>query len=172
MSNVCLTMIVRNESKTIARCLRAARQHITHWSIVDTGSTDDTREIIREELKGIPGVLHERPWKNFGHNRTESFQLAQQWLTARCSAVSSKSWCLLLDADHELHSEHHPKQAYPQTPNNQPPHLHANRRSFRFLQQKLQRRYDAHKSTPQWHCPHRACDSLYQDILDGCEGQG
>ena len=77
---VILTMIVRQEGETIRRCLRAAKSNIDAWSIVDTGSTDNTREIIREELADVPGVLHERPWKNFGHNRTESFELAKGWL--------------------------------------------------------------------------------------------
>jgi glycosyltransferase involved in cell wall biosynthesis len=104
MTSLCLTMIVRNEGATIARCLRAAKPHITHWSIVDTGSTDNTREIIRKELAGVPGELHERPWRNFGHNRTESFQLAQSWLAKRCGVPMHRTWCLMLDADHELQS--------------------------------------------------------------------
>jgi glycosyltransferase involved in cell wall biosynthesis len=98
-------MIVRNESATIARCLRAAKPVITHWSIVDTGSTDDTREVIQTELAGFPGVLHERPWRNFGHNRTESYQLARSWMCERWQLTPDRSWCLLLDADHEIQSK-------------------------------------------------------------------
>lgn len=100
---VCLTQIVKNEGRIIARCLRAARPHITCWSICDTGSTDDTVEIIRRELDGIPGRIVHTPWKNFGHNRTESFRHAQQFLRER-GAVDN-AWCLLLDADHELESK-------------------------------------------------------------------
>lgn len=74
---VCLNMIVKNEAHVIARCLASARPLIDRWCIVDTGSTDDTGRVIRETLSGIPGTLHSRPWKNFGHNRTEALELAR-----------------------------------------------------------------------------------------------
>ena len=47
--------------------------------IVDTGSSDGTQELIRSHLAdlGIPGELHERPWRDFGHNRSEALSLAQ-----------------------------------------------------------------------------------------------
>jgi tetratricopeptide (TPR) repeat protein len=101
-AEVCLTQIVKNEGRIIARCLRAARPHITCWSICDTGSTDDTVEIIRRELDGIPGRIVHVPWKNFGHNRSESFRHAQAYL--REQGAADRAWCLLLDADHELES--------------------------------------------------------------------
>jgi glycosyltransferase involved in cell wall biosynthesis len=78
MSTVCLNMIVKNESHVIRRCLESVRPFIDHWVIVDTGSTDGTQETIREFLREVPGELHERPWKNFGHNRTEALELARE----------------------------------------------------------------------------------------------
>jgi SAM-dependent methyltransferase len=47
--------------------------------IVDTGSDDGTQDIIRRLManRGIPGELHERPWRDFGSNRTEAIALAQ-----------------------------------------------------------------------------------------------
>ena len=47
--------------------------------IVDTGSDDGTQDVIRSHMAGlgIPGELHERPWRNFGHNRSEALTLAQ-----------------------------------------------------------------------------------------------
>lgn len=74
---VCLNMIVKNEAHVIARCLTSARPLIDRWCIVDTGSTDDTERVIRETLAGVPGTLHSRPWKNFGHNRTGALELAR-----------------------------------------------------------------------------------------------
>ena len=77
MSTVCLCMIVKNEAHIIRRCLDSVRPFIDHWLIVDTGSTDGTQNLIREHLRDLPGELFERPWKNFGHNRSEALELAR-----------------------------------------------------------------------------------------------
>ncbi len=75
---ICLNMIVKDESRVIERSLASVRDYIDYWVIVDTGSTDDTKEKIRSFLADIPGELHERPWKNFGHNRNEALELARE----------------------------------------------------------------------------------------------
>lgn len=77
MSTVCLCMIVKNEAHIIRRCLDSVRPFIDHWLIVDTGSTDGTQALIREQLRDLPGELFERPWRNFGHNRSEALALAR-----------------------------------------------------------------------------------------------
>src|ERR1700733_11066955 len=74
---ICLNMIVKNEAKVIARCLESVKPILSSWVIVDTGSTDGTQAIIRSVMKDIPGELHERPWKDVGHNRTEAIELAR-----------------------------------------------------------------------------------------------
>lgn len=75
--SICLNMIVKNESAVIKRCLESIKPLLDYWVIMDTGSTDGTQELIKEILKGIPGELHERPWKNFGESRTEALELAK-----------------------------------------------------------------------------------------------
>jgi len=94
---IALVMIVRNEAASIERGLASVKPFIGSWSIVDTGSTDDTKKLIRKALKGIPGKLHERKFVDFGHNRTEALTLAKD----------SADWLLLLDADEtaEFHSD-------------------------------------------------------------------
>ena len=58
---ICLSMIVRDESHIVREALDSAARHIDYWVIVDTGSTDDTREVVRACMaaKGVPGELHE-----------------------------------------------------------------------------------------------------------------
>lgn len=89
---ICLNMIVKNESRVIKRCLASVKELIDYWVVVDTGSDDGTQEIIKEYLKDIPGELHERPWRNFGENRSEAFNLAQ----------GKGSYILFMDADDTL----------------------------------------------------------------------
>ena len=64
-------MIVRDEVDVLGRCFDSCRELIDHWVICDTGSTDGTQDLIRRELAGIPGELHEHDWVDFGHNRSE-----------------------------------------------------------------------------------------------------
>ncbi|MEM2159468.1 MAG: glycosyltransferase family 2 protein [Candidatus Nitrosotenuis sp.] len=68
---------MKNESAVIERCLNSLKSFIHHWVIVDTGSTDGTQDIIRRTLSSIPGELYERPWVNFGFNRTEALLLSK-----------------------------------------------------------------------------------------------
>jgi glycosyltransferase involved in cell wall biosynthesis len=77
--SICLVMIVKNESNVIGRCIDSVKDYISNWVIVDTGSTDGTQDIIKDIMSGynIPGELHERPWVDFGHNRTESLQYSK-----------------------------------------------------------------------------------------------
>jgi len=74
---ICLAMIVKNEARVITRALNSLRPFIDHWVIVDTGSTDGTQEIIRKAMHDIPGELHERPWVDFAHNRSEALAIAR-----------------------------------------------------------------------------------------------
>ena len=89
---VCLNMIVKDESPVIRRCLESVKPHIDHWVIVDTGSTDGTQDLVRELLADIPGTLYERPWKHFGHNRTEALELAR----------GTADYTFIIDADDEF----------------------------------------------------------------------
>ena len=91
--SVCLNMIVKNEAHVIRRCLDSVRPHIDHWVVVDTGSTDGTQAIVREHMRDMPGELHERPWRDFGWNRSEALTLAR----------GRSDYVLVMDADHVLH---------------------------------------------------------------------
>ena len=89
---ICLNMIVKNESRVIRRCLDTVKHVIDYWVIVDTGSTDGTQDIIKEYMKEIPGELIERPWVDFGHNRSEALAFTK----------GKGDYVLFMDADEKL----------------------------------------------------------------------
>ena len=72
-------MIVKNEADIVAETLDSVAPYVSSWVIVDTGSTDGTQDVIGKHMArlGCPGELHERPWRDFGHNRSEALNLAQ-----------------------------------------------------------------------------------------------
>jgi glycosyltransferase involved in cell wall biosynthesis len=90
-------MIVKNESHIIHECLNSVYKYIDYWVICDTGSTDNTKEIITNffKEKGIPGEIHDHEWKNFGHNRTLAFRAAE--------GKADYAW--VIDADDYLEGE-------------------------------------------------------------------
>lgn len=91
---LCLNMIVKNESKIIERLLGSVLSIVDTYCICDTGSTDDTMNIIRQFMKdaGKPGEVYSEPFKNFGYNRTHALERAKQW----------GEYALLIDADMKL----------------------------------------------------------------------
>jgi GR25 family glycosyltransferase involved in LPS biosynthesis len=92
-TTICLVMIVKDEAHVVCQALGSVLPYIGDYVIVDTGSSDGTPETIRAFLaaRGIDGHLFERPWKDFGWNRTEALSLARQ------SSTSEYLW--MLDAD-------------------------------------------------------------------------
>ena len=91
---LCLCMIVKNESHVIKNCLESVADFIDYWVISDTGSTDGTQDIIKNFFKerNIPGELDETKWKNFGYNRTVVLKKAR----------NKTKYCLIIDADDKL----------------------------------------------------------------------
>ena len=88
---LCLNMIVKNESKIITRLLDSVINIIDCYCICDTGSTDNTIELINSyfESKNIPGKVVSEPFKNFAHNRNYALQ----------NAIGMSDYILLMDAD-------------------------------------------------------------------------
>lgn len=88
---LCLNMIVKNEAKIITRLLDSVLKIIDCYCICDTGSTDNTIEIIQEyfEQKHISGKIISQPFVHFSHNRNLALKA--------CEGMSD--YILLLDAD-------------------------------------------------------------------------
>lgn len=92
--NICLNMIVKNESKVITRCLDSVKDLIDYWVISDTGSTDGTQDIIRNYFQQhhIDGELLEHEWCDFAHNRNLALKAAR----------GKTDYILIMDADDYL----------------------------------------------------------------------
>ena len=73
-----LVMIVKNSGDILKKCLNINKNFIDYWTIVDTGSTDNTCDIIKEELKDIPGKLHFIEFVDFCHTRNMSLELSSK----------------------------------------------------------------------------------------------
>ncbi|MFT3858021.1 MAG: glycosyltransferase [Aquabacterium sp.] len=87
MYRIALVMIVRNEARCIARCLRSVKPWVDEMIVLDTGSTDDTVSLAEAEGAHV----HPFTWvDNFAAARNA----ALAWSTA--------DWNLVLDADETL----------------------------------------------------------------------
>lgn len=86
-----LCMIVKDEAHVIGECLSATLPLVDTYCIVDTGSSDGTVEVIKKFYgeRGVPGEVHERPWVDFGHNRSEALALCD----------GKMDYILVMDAD-------------------------------------------------------------------------
>lgn len=90
MISISLCMIVKNEEELLARCLDTVKDIVDEINIVDTGSSDRTKEIAAQYTDRI----FDFEWVNsFAAARNESFKYA------------TKDYILYLDADDVLLEE-------------------------------------------------------------------
>lgn len=85
MADVCVLIVTFNEAQHIERCIGSVRRLAAKVVVVDSHSTDDTREraaVLRAEV-------HEHDWVNY----------ATQVNWALDHVVSGASWVMRLDAD-------------------------------------------------------------------------
>lgn len=95
-NTICLNMIVKNESHIIVNTLENLCSYInfSYWVISDTGSTDNTKELITNffKEKNIPGELVEHEWVDFAYNRTKALECA----------FNKTDYLLVFDADDSI----------------------------------------------------------------------
>lgn len=84
MITISLCMIVRNEEDTLRRCVQSAKDIADEVIIVDTGSTDRTREIAME----LTDRVYDFEW-------IEDFSAARNFAYSK----ATKEYILILDAD-------------------------------------------------------------------------
>jgi len=82
-----LCMIAKNESEHIGRCLQSAKDFVDEIIVVDTGSSDDTRDIARS----FGAMVIESEWQ-------DDFSIARNASLERATG----DWILFLDCDEEL----------------------------------------------------------------------
>jgi len=98
--SVTLCMIVKDESHVVKECLESMLPYIDRYDITDTGSTDNTPELIKEFMDehDIPGEVYLSDWKGFGDSgdkigsRTESLR--------NCDGKADYAW--VIDADDKM----------------------------------------------------------------------
>lgn len=90
MATVSLCMIVKNEEEVLGRCLASVASAVDEIIIVDTGSTDGTKEIARR----FTDRIYDFEWiDDFSAARNFSFSLA------------AMDYCMWLDADDVLEEQ-------------------------------------------------------------------
>lgn len=94
MGSISLCMIVKNEERTLARCLASVRALVDEIVVVDTGSVDGTIGIA--EAFGAR-VIRAQWESDFSRARNISLSHA------------TKDWILVLDADEEVDPLDHPR---------------------------------------------------------------
>lgn len=87
MNTLNLVMIVKNEERCLARCLKSVKNLVDKIIIVDTGSEDSTKEIALS----FGAKLFDYVWKN-------DFSDARNFALSK----SESDWNLILDADEYL----------------------------------------------------------------------
>lgn len=86
---ISLCMIVRDESEYLHRCLESVRPLVDEMVIVDTGSTDNTKEIAET----FGAKVYSYPWNN-------DFSAARNFGLSKVTA----EWTLIMDADEVIAS--------------------------------------------------------------------
>jgi len=88
-----LSMIVRDEAERLVACLESVAGFVQEMVVLDTGSSDDTVAIARQQ----GATVHELPWPgDFAPARNAAMQLVHG------------DWVLVLDADEQLLPEARP----------------------------------------------------------------
>ena len=85
-------MIVKDEAHIMERCLDSAKLLIDKILIVDTGSSDNTIQVINDwmEKNEVEGKVIKEPWKNFAYNRSFALEAAKEM---------GCDYSLMIDAD-------------------------------------------------------------------------
>ncbi len=105
MVRLVLAIIAKNEEHCILTMLNSAVKDVCDMVVInDTGSTDRTREVVREwgEKTGIPTYVVDRPFDNFCNSRNHAMEVARQKVTEH-GWSRNQTLGMWLDCDETLH---------------------------------------------------------------------
>ena len=88
-NTICLTMIVKNEADFIEKSLQSIKKYIDYYVICDTGSTDNTIDIIKKTMANTPGEVLSHKWVDFSTNRNLAIEASR----------NKTDYILIMDAD-------------------------------------------------------------------------
>jgi hypothetical protein len=71
-----LLIMVKNAGDDFRNILIENLPYVDRWTFLDTGSTDNTVEIIKDVMKNKRGVLYQEPFINFRDSRNRLLELA------------------------------------------------------------------------------------------------
>jgi glycosyltransferase involved in cell wall biosynthesis len=93
-----LVVLTRNESARIQRTIESALPLIDSWTVLDTGSTDDTIEVVHRTVGCLPGQVVRAPWTDsFADARNRAFDAARAYV-----CQTDKPYLLHLDAGEQI----------------------------------------------------------------------
>ena len=98
-----ILLMIKNEAKSIAVTLNSTKNYFKHIIVYDTGSTDNTIQIVKETCKKNNQLLHLKQglFKGFPESRNESLEFAES---------VSVNKLILMDAGDEFRSKYKPNE--------------------------------------------------------------
>lgn len=103
-----LVMIIKNSGNIITECLNSVKDYIDYYTILDTGSTDNTVELVKETLNNKKGKIYQEPFIDFSTSRNRSLELASK----KCKYI------IILDDSYILNNGKHLRQFLEKTKEN------------------------------------------------------
>lgn len=68
-------MIVKNEAQSIVSTVLSVKKIVDRYTILDTGSTDDTVRLIQKAFDGVDGDVYHEPFLDFSTTRNRAIEL-------------------------------------------------------------------------------------------------
>lgn len=92
---ICLLMIVKNSGDILRETLCSFLPYVDAWCICDTGSTDHTPDIIKEEGAVKSGFFFSEAFQNFSYNRNRVIEEAER--------IYPDHYYVMIDDSYQLH---------------------------------------------------------------------